>query len=547
MPRILYRHILGELLRLLVTTTAVVVVVLSFFFAVKPISDGLLSPAAILRVIFFTMPGMLPIALPFAATLASTLVFFRMSNDNEITACAAGGISHRSLLAPVAALGVVLTVLMFGLSNWVVPKFWGLIEKELERDIVRLVVGQIQRGEVIEWGDHVVYADAVEARVPEAQGPGPHPYSRLILEGVAVGRVPEEGKGMGADYTARQAVVDLYRDEDQGRIFATLMLVEAAINNPDNNTLVSVERQPINAIEVPVPFQQNPQFLSLPDLRRLAREPQRSPAVREGMKKLRIELARRNLLEQARTALQNDAEGLTLNDARGLRYRIAAPQVEPAGKRFILQSQGDRHVVIKTQRGGRPVDLVAERAVVELARQEVSDEPRLALELESVRVVDPALPTPSRLNRLRLPPLRTADSTLKALADASLAELVTETDRWKKDEDVQWLKRHVLALVAVVERQVRGQMHARSATAVQCILVLLLGAVMSMLLRQQPPLAIFFWCFMPTIIAFMMVHQGQSMLEGRKVEPLVGTLVTWGGNLLLATFVLSVFLRLRRN
>ena len=43
-------------------------------------------------------------ALPVAAAFASTLTFYRMAADNEITAAAVSGVSYRSILLPVAGL-----------------------------------------------------------------------------------------------------------------------------------------------------------------------------------------------------------------------------------------------------------------------------------------------------------------------------------------------------------------------------------------------------------------------------------------------------------
>ena len=59
MPLTLYWYILRDLLKLLITSTLVLVIVMSFGFAIKPISDGLLGPWQLVKVIGYTMPGML--------------------------------------------------------------------------------------------------------------------------------------------------------------------------------------------------------------------------------------------------------------------------------------------------------------------------------------------------------------------------------------------------------------------------------------------------------------------------------------------------------
>ena len=70
MPWTLYRHILKELLKVMVPTTVVLVLVISFAAAIKPLADGLLEPRALVRFVLFLTPTMLQFALPFAAAFA---------------------------------------------------------------------------------------------------------------------------------------------------------------------------------------------------------------------------------------------------------------------------------------------------------------------------------------------------------------------------------------------------------------------------------------------------------------------------------------------
>ncbi len=70
---------------------------------------------------------------------------------------------------------------------------------------------------------------------------------------------------------------------------------------------------------------------------------------------------------------------------------------------------------------------------------------------------------------------------------------------------------------------------------------------MSMLLRHQPPLAIFFWCFMPMVLSFLAANQGQSMMSNYRIAPQTGMIMLWSGNALLGAMVLGVYAKLRRN
>ena len=96
-------------------------------------------------------------------------------------------------------------------------------------------------------------------------------------------------------------------------------------------------------------------------------------------------------------------------------------------------------------------------------------------------------------------------------------------------------------------RSITGRLHERASMADNCLMVTHLGAVMSMLLRNQVPLTIFFWCFMPTVVAFLMITSGQQMIGWHHSSPWLGISMTWAGNLGLALLVIAIYGRLARN
>ena len=112
MPWTLYRHILKDLTKLLTMSLLVLVLVIAVAVAIRPLTKGQLSALTLIKFIGLSAPTILDIALPFASAFASTLVFHRMISDNEIIACRASGMSFRMIFAPVAFLGLLLTVLM---------------------------------------------------------------------------------------------------------------------------------------------------------------------------------------------------------------------------------------------------------------------------------------------------------------------------------------------------------------------------------------------------------------------------------------------------
>ena len=81
-------------------------------------------------------------------------------------------------------------------------------------------------------------------------------------------------------------------------------------------------------------------------------------------------------------------------------------------------------------------------------------------------------------------------------------------------------------------------------------MVMLLGAVMSMHLRHQTPLVIFFWCFLPAIVGMFLISGGGKNIADANPFGL-GTwftaLMIWTGNLFLLAVVWLVYARLARH
>ncbi|MEX2673148.1 MAG: LptF/LptG family permease [Phycisphaeraceae bacterium] len=545
----LHRYILRELLKLLAASSAVLVVVMAFGFSIGPISEGLLGPAQMLRVIVYTIPGMLLFALPFAAAFASTLLFFRMAADNEITACAATGVSYRSLLAPVLIVGLLLTGSLFWLSNWVVPHFWRVVSQEVEQDVAEMVVRQIQRREVVRLGRLLLYADVAHSNVPineDIPEGSLRPYNRLVLDGVAVGRMSRDGGMAGGDGAAERAEVNLYREDERDRVYATLRLINVTYNDPETGRLVFNERASVRAQEIPLPFSQEPKFMSLPQLRNLVQQPELSSSVRGKKSDLVEALAVHHLLEQLQQELIEHDE-LELDTGRGERHQLRNVVGQIQGSDLNLEPRSGETFNVRTRSGGLiSQQLDARSGRLEVSDDELAEELRINLVLERVTVRDRTLPGSSTLREVTLPLLRFDATVMADLRTADVAELMTLSEGHAASDVVAAraaLSEQVLDLL----RDITSRMHERGAIAVNCALVLMLGAVMAMLLRNQVPLTIFFWCFVPAVLVFLGITTGQNMIQSLRFPIQWGIMMTWAGNAILAATVVGVYWRLSRN
>jgi len=79
------------------------------------------SLVAIVKLFFLGLPSIMVLTFPMAMLLATLLGFQRLSNDNEVVALFAAGISFYRVLAPVLVVAALVAVVTFGFNEKVVP------------------------------------------------------------------------------------------------------------------------------------------------------------------------------------------------------------------------------------------------------------------------------------------------------------------------------------------------------------------------------------------------------------------------------------------
>ena len=557
MPWTLYRHILKELLKLMVAASVVLVTIISVFAAIKPLSEGLLTPASLIRFVAYTAPTMLGFALPFAAAFAATLVFVRMTSDREVMACSASGMSYGMILLPVVVLGLALAVSLFALSNLVVPAFYRQAESTLQRDLMTVMVNRLNRNEPFELGRMVLYADeAVEAEPPEVADSPLEPMRLIQLRGVAVGELDDDGR-LRSDTTARTANVLLYRDPETRQSWITMRVRDVVYSREGvgRGDLLAADKLDPRAIRLPSPLRDSTKFMSWPQLKALGRNPARYDDVAERRDQLARAMAvwtlRRELAEPLRKGERVMLDGALPGD----RYAIRAPAVSSEGRTLLLTAAEGRPVeLVEYGRGEVPrrtiaaaageLALTAEAPAAEptvrvtLARARVSDRGEAAV-TEHAELALPAMAWPEPLLSdpyLTLTPAELRDrATQRAAASGALPGFVAEA--------LRGLGRSIRTLAI----RIVAELNTRAASAVSAGLVLLLGATTSLHHRGAMPLVIYFRVFLAAVLAVLLAAGGENLAVNRELPLAPSLAILWSGNLLLLIGVAWSLLAVNRH
>ncbi|MFZ5563934.1 MAG: LPS export ABC transporter permease LptG [Thermodesulfobacteriota bacterium] len=121
---ILFRYIIKEILKGFAVVMAVVIVIyaaVDFFEKVDGFMNAGVPLSRMVSFFLFRTPFIIVQTMPVAVLLASLVVFGLMNRRNEVTALKSSGIGMGTLLKPAAAAGVGFGVLLFLISDAVVP------------------------------------------------------------------------------------------------------------------------------------------------------------------------------------------------------------------------------------------------------------------------------------------------------------------------------------------------------------------------------------------------------------------------------------------
>jgi lipopolysaccharide export LptBFGC system permease protein LptF len=165
MSRTLFWYVLKDLLRIFLLASGTLAGIMSFGALLRPLTQHGLDVSQVGKILSYFQPAMTTYSLPIAALFATTIVYGRLSADNELTACRASGISHLAMTWPAILLGLLVALVSLLFLSFVVPVFTLKVEKVIYSNIAQLVANKITRTHEISYGKTSIFAQ--DARVIE--------------------------------------------------------------------------------------------------------------------------------------------------------------------------------------------------------------------------------------------------------------------------------------------------------------------------------------------------------------------------------------------
>jgi lipopolysaccharide export system permease protein len=123
--RLLRRYVIIELLSPFIFSLLVIIFVLFIQFLLRAIDRFLgkgLDTIVILEYLFLNMAWIVALAVPMAVLIATLMTFGRLSEDNEITAMRASGISFLKIIRPGLLFGTIICLMLLHFNNYILPE-----------------------------------------------------------------------------------------------------------------------------------------------------------------------------------------------------------------------------------------------------------------------------------------------------------------------------------------------------------------------------------------------------------------------------------------
>ncbi len=123
--RLLSRYIIKELLSPFVFSLLVIIFILFVQFLLRAIDRFLgkgIDVLTIFEYLFLNLAWIVALAVPMAVLIAALMTFGRLSEDNEITAMRAAGISFLKIIRPGLLFGTIVCLTLLYFNNYILPE-----------------------------------------------------------------------------------------------------------------------------------------------------------------------------------------------------------------------------------------------------------------------------------------------------------------------------------------------------------------------------------------------------------------------------------------
>jgi lipopolysaccharide export LptBFGC system permease protein LptF len=568
MSKTLFWYLLKDLLRIFLVTTGTLAGIMSFGALLKPLTQHGLGVQQVGEILSYFSPAMTTYSLPIAALFATTIVYGRLSADNELTACRASGISNLAMTWPAVLLGLMVALVSLLFLSFIVPVFTLKVEKVIYSNIAQLVANKITRTHEISYGRTSIFAQAAEVEPNQGDKQVVNLYSPMIFTYTTVDAPADDQQpGIGGDdksnkmkvpskiLIAKKATAYISQEGESVRLEARL---EQGSDFPRGigGSELSVGQTQFGPVDMGTPIRENTKFMDIRELKRMLGNP-------ESSRRLKAIVQQFVRDEQRETYFATIAKSLNDPALRSFRFDAETETLVVSGADLELRTRGGELVINpRTEQ-----DTARVRVDREHKTENGSAEIDSSDKAKQIRItIDPVEPTPGAdAPRRMVVNVRGYDVIVQADEDPAAHETYLRTINVAMPEDIQAIEhndvRHYLNARNASRRDqddlkynyrkliasIRSEMHSRASFAVSCFILVMVGCALGMISKSGNFLSAFAVSVVPALLCIALIVTGQHVCENTPQSMGMGLSLIWSGNVIVLIMAIFLLGKLQRQ
>jgi lipopolysaccharide export LptBFGC system permease protein LptF len=525
----LHRYIFREVLKVFCLATIALTLMMSLGSILRPVQQYGVGPSQVINLMFYFLPITLTFVLPMAALFATTLIYGRFANDNELDACKASGISMLSLVYPGFVLAVIVAIANLLLSFYVMPVFVERAEKSFKNDARQILFRNIQRKGYYTLppdNHYYIYADNADLATDTLSGV------------VAV----ETGGATGIKkiITAEKAGVAFNPHERFNEVRITAYNTYQM--GPDEESGLSAQWLSLSA-EFGAILGDNVKFKKIDELKQLKSDPMLFDPVAKIAGRVYARYTTELLAWYINQTISQQGKSFRLyNEKQSFEISAANCSVRDDKR---LQLSGDVAVIerdLLTGVAGRK--LSSQKCFLDFEGDELS--PTLTLDIRNARWQSPQ-GTISFLSELFIRgiivPSAVTDcfKTPDILNEINPQAIKAGLGVTGPSEDLIKMQNMLRRKISQTMTEIGAEIHSRLVFGIGCVTLIMIGTALGIILKGGHLLTAFAASSLPALALISFIMMGKNIMENSKTAMLPGLWLIWSGLIILTILCLGLY------
>jgi len=538
----LHRYIFREVLKVFCLATVALTLMMSLGSILRPVQEYGVGPGQVIDLMIYFLPITLTFVLPMAALFATTLVYGRLANDNELDACRASGISLLSLVYPGLMLAIIVATANLLLSFYVMPAFVQRAENSLKNDARQILFRNIQRRGYYRLPPddrYRIYADNADIK-------------NNALSGVVAAEIID-GK-IRKIITAETAKVIFSPHETINEVSITAHNTYQI--GSDEDVGFSAEWLSLSA-EFGALLGDNIKFKKIDEMKQIRRNPLLFDPVARLARRVYARFTAELLAQQINDAGSSPTNPpfKLFNDRQVVELSAKSCTVLDE-KRLLLAED-----VVITERpvsGDAPTrTLRCQKAFLDIEGDETA--PTLTLDIRNAKWTSAGSVEPQAgqgqenifarqiIRGLVLPPAVTNTFKTTDILNEIKPNAVSAALHAGPSDNLTKLQKRLHGKIALTRAEIGAETHSRLVFGVGCVTLIMIGIALGIILKGGHLLTAFGASATPALALISCIIMGKNVAENPSSTVIFGIPMMWAGLIILSILGLELYRRLLRH